>query len=68
MSRERDTKSGLPRTTTTGDSEQDFRGAGKGAIEDPAASVHHAEDDVLFANTKGFTAAWKARLRRRRAR
>ena len=58
---------GLPRTTTTGDERKDLRTAGDGAVDDPSDSLHHAEDDRLFAN-HGFLAAWKARLRGGRGR
>jgi hypothetical protein len=53
----------LPRTTTTGDESQDLRHAGDGAIDDASDSLHHAEDDRLFADSYGIVAAWKARLR-----
>ena len=55
----------LPRTTTTGDEAQDFRRAGDGALDRASDSLHHAEDDLLIANTQGIVAAWKARWRGR---
>ena len=55
-----------PRTTTTGDEEQDFRQAGDGAIDRASDNLHHAEDDRLIAHTQGIVAAWKSRLRGRR--
>lgn len=53
----------LPRTTTTGDEIRDFRQAGDGATDDASDSLHHAEDDRLFADSQGIVAAWKARVR-----
>lgn len=58
----------LPRTTTTGDDGEDFRRAGDGALDHASDSLHHTEDDILFANTRGMVAAWKVRLRGRRDR
>ena len=58
----------LPRTTTTGDERRDVRRAGDGAIDDASDSLHHAEDDRLFADSYGLVAAWKARLRGGRGR
>lgn len=53
----------LPHTTTTGDEVRDFRQAGDGAIDDASDSLHHAEDERLYADSHGIVAAWKARLR-----
>lgn len=53
----------LPRTTTTGDENRDVRQAGDGAIDDASDSLHHTEDDRLFADHLGIVAAWKARWR-----
>jgi len=58
----------VPRTTTTGDEEKDFRHAGDGALDRSSDKLHHPEDDRLVANTQGIVAAWKARWRRRPSR
>ena len=63
MTEPRETGIELPRTTTTGDDRQDIRQAGDGATDDASDSLHHAEDDRLFAHHHGIVAAWKARLR-----
>ena len=58
----------LPRTTTTGDDDEDFRHAGDGAVDRASDSLHHTEDAHLVANTQGTVAAWKMRWRRSRDR
>jgi hypothetical protein len=68
MSERQKAGSEIPRTTTTGDDARDFRHAGDGALDRASDSLHHTEDDLLFANTQGIVAAWKARWRRRRDR
>ena len=55
----------LPRTTTTGDDARDVRRAGDGAVDRASDHLHHAEDDVLLADSRGVVAAWKLRWRRR---
>jgi len=66
MTRNGESDNGLPRTTTTGDEAVDFRQAGDGADDRSSDSVHHTEDAVRLADTRGYVAGWKARLRRRR--
>lgn len=67
MSRREEPGVELPRTTTTGDEEQDFRRAGDGALDRASDSLHHTEDDHLIAHSQGIVAAWRSRLRGRRA-
>jgi hypothetical protein len=54
----------LPRTTTTGDSRNDVRQPGDGAVDDHGSAVRHGEDERLDANLRGFIAAWRERLSR----
>ena len=54
----------LPRTTTTGDPEQDLRRKHAGATDVRGDALHHAEDDALVPHSLGVMEAWRHRLGR----
>ncbi|HWC72067.1 MAG TPA: hypothetical protein VG993_12980 [Actinomycetota bacterium] len=54
--------------TTTGSAARDVRGGPDQDVRPGAEPLGHAEDRPILADSQGFVAAWKERLRRRSVR